>query len=87
MNFHQFIEILVKISQMVYSPESQEEASEKSQEFEQFLYFLEVNNSAAFKKKMVSLGITYRPNGQSTIKKVAPSNYKFKFAPANGKTK
>ena len=49
--------------------------------------FLEVNNFAAFKKKIASLGISYRVKGKNPIKKQVPTDYKFKFAPTNGKSR
>ena len=70
MNFQQFLDVLMKVSQIVYSPENQETPSVNSKEFEQLLFFLEVNNLAVFKKKMASLGIAYRARGGNNVKKV-----------------
>lgn len=81
MNFDQFLTVLLKISYLVYSPDSEEPPTQKSRQFEQLLLFLEVNNFAAFRKKIQLLNISYRggqgPQGQ--VRKVVPANYKFKF--------
>ena len=58
-------------------------------QFEQLLLFLEVNNLTAFKKKIQALNISYRArvsNQGNQQKKILPSNYKFKFTAAGGKS-
>lgn len=89
MSFQQFMAVLVKISFLVYSPEFQGEQSQNSKQFEQLLLFLEVNNFTAFKKKIQALNISYRArvsNQGNQQKKILPSNYKFKFTAAGGKS-
>ena len=88
MNFEQFLNVLKKISKIVFGDgEGSDTNDDTGKDFERMLLFMEVNNSIVFKKKMASLNISYRVKGNQEKQKKEPVNYKFKYMPNNGKSK